>query len=233
MKKYILLPLLALISVVAYAQKTIHDANAEVRNVGSFSAISISGGIDLYLSYGDEAVAVSSKDAEANSRIKTVVEDGVLKIYFEKGNMSFTSRQARAYVSYKTLDKLSASGGSDIIAQGSIKGSSLVMQISGGSDFKGAVELSSLKVEQSGGSDIDISGTSDVLKVHASGGSDFNGYELSANICEVEANGGSDVHITVNKELKANASGASDVIMKGAGTIVEKKASGASDVRKS
>jgi hypothetical protein len=233
MKKYFLLPILSLFSFVAFAQQTIHDANAELRSVGSFTAISVSGGVDLFLSYGDEAVAVSAKDAEVRSHIRTVVEDGVLKIGMDGKSFSFSgNKQIKAYVSYKNLDKITASGGCDVKASGSIKGSSLVIEISGGSDFKGAVELGSLKVNQSGGADVDISGSSDVVKVSASGGSDFNGYDLVSNICDASASGGSDIHITVNKELKANASGASDVIMKGAGTIVEKKASGASDVRK-
>jgi hypothetical protein len=42
----------------------------------------------------------------------------------------------------------------------------------------------------------------------------------------VEASGGSDVRITVNKELSANVSGGSDVYYKGNGLIRDLKTSG-------
>jgi Putative auto-transporter adhesin, head GIN domain len=235
MKKYFLLPLFGLLSLAALGQKTIHDANAEVRKVGSFHAISVSGGIDLYLAEGDEAVAVSGRDAETTSKIETVVENGVLKISFDwKENIRFTGQKhLKAYVSFKKIDKLSASGGSDVMLDGNIKSKDFTLSISGGSDFKGSVDVDNLKVEQSGGSDIDIKGRADEVKIDASGGSDFDGYGLTTNNCKVDVSGGSDVNITVNNELRAQASGASDVNMRGPGKIVEKRASGASDIRKS
>jgi hypothetical protein len=51
-------------------------------------------------------------------------------------------------------------------------------------------------MEASGGSDVYVSGKANTLSVEASGGSDFHGYDLVADICNVEANGGSDVYIT-------------------------------------
>ena len=59
-------------------------------------------------------------------------------------------------------------------------------------------------------------------------GSDFSGYSLSVDICNVEASGGSDIYITVNKELSARASGGSDVYYKGSGLIRDIKTSGSS-----
>jgi hypothetical protein len=48
----------------------------------------------------------------------------------------------------------------------------------------------------------------------------------------LNASGGSDVYITVNKELNADASGGSDVYYKGNGTVREMKSSGSSSVKK-
>jgi len=231
MKKLFSLLLLAIFASSVYAQKTVNDANAEKRNVSGYHAIEVSGGIDLYLSQGDEAVAVSATTTEHRDRIMTKVENGVLKIWYEwKSNfrMDWGNRKLKAYVSFKNLDKLHASGGSDVNVDGSLKISKLDLHISGGSDFSGKVELNELTIHASGGSDVKISGKADKLTVDASGGSDFKGYELSADICNVEANGGSDVYITVNKELSANASGGSDVFYKGSGLIRDMKTSGSS-----
>ncbi len=218
----------------AFAQKVINDPNVVARTVSGFHSIEVSGGIDLYLSQGDEVVAVSAKDEETRDRIKTEVKDGVLKIYFEwKEGLKFSFKninRLRAYVSYKTLNKLTASGGSDINVDGFIKVQQLDLRISGGSDFKGKVEVNELTIEQSGGADISISGKAGKLKVEASGGSDMDGYGLVAETCEARASGGSDISITVNKEFTVEASGGSDVHWKGAASVKSSRKSGGGDI---
>jgi len=66
--------------------------------------------------------------------------------------------------------------------------------------------------------------------VEAAGGSDFHGYELVTDNCSVVAGGGSDVHITVNKELNVNASGGSDVTYKGTAVVRDIHSGGSSSV---
>jgi len=234
MKKFFLLFLLSVFTVVSFAQKTINDPNAEKRNVSGYHAIEVSGDIDLYLSQGEEAVAVSASETKYRDKIKTEVKNGVLKIWYEHSNISFDSdnRKMKAYVSFKNLDHLGGSGGSDISVEGSIKVNTLSLNISGGADFKGKVELNDLKVDASGGSDVHISGAVKSLDIDASGGSDFKGYELTTDICNLQASGGSDVYITVNKELSADTSGGSDVYYKGNGTVRELKSSGSSSIKK-
>lgn len=231
MKKLFSLFVVTGLIINASAQKTIKDANAEKRNVSGFHAIEVSGGIDLYLSQGDEAVAVSASKDEYRDKIVTEVKNGVLKIWFDwKSNMriDWGNHKLKAYVSARNLDRLEGSGGSDIEIDGLLKTTKLDLEISGGSDFDGQVESDELKIQASGGSDVSISGKAARLTIDASGGSDFKGYDLVSEICNVEASGGSDVHVTVNKELSANASGGSDVYYKGSGLIRDVKTSGSS-----
>lgn len=235
MKKILSLIILAASFSAVIAQKTIRDPNAEKRNVNGYHAISVSGGIDLYLSQGDESVAVSASETKHRDRIKTEVKDGVLKIWYDHNtgiNIDLNNRKMKAYVSFKDIDKLTGSGGSDIRVDGAIKVNTLNLDISGGSDFNGKVEANDLKVEASGGSDVDISGAVKKLDIHASGGSDFKGYELATDVCNLEASGGSDVYVTINKELSAEASGGSDVFYKGNGSVREMKSSGSSSIKK-
>lgn len=235
MKKYFLSLLLACFVLVTSAQKTVYDANAAVRTVSGFHGIEVSQGIDLYLSYGEEALAVSGATAEYRDLINTEVKNGILKIWYDddfRNKIIFNNKRAlKAYVSYKTLDALSASGGSDIFIEGTLKGNRLRLSVSGGSDFSGKVNLQELKVDQSGGADITISGTAISIDIDASGGSDFAGYDLTVDSCTADASGGSDIQITVTKELTADASGGSDVTYKGAASVKTSK-SGGSSVRK-
>lgn len=231
--KKILLSICLLSSFLGYAQKTIYDANAVLREAKGYEAIEVSDGIDLFISYGEEAIAVSASETKYRDKIKTVVQNGVLKIsYDEKGISWNTKRNLKVYVSFKKLIALAASGGSDINVDGSIKGNELTIDISGGCDFKGRVDVNKLTIDQSGGSDVNISGTATKVSISASGGSDFNGYSLITDFCDADASGGSDIEITANKEITAKASGASDISYKGAASLIESKSSGASNVSK-
>jgi len=238
MRKVLLLMAFAGIHLLANAQDTrvINDPNAQTRKVTGFNAISISGGIDLYLSQGNEAVAVSASKPEYRDKIRTVVENGVLKIYMERDgapwNWDWHNPKLKAYVSFSSLDDLKASGGSDVYLQGAIKLEQLHVNISGGSDLHGRVDIRDLSIHQSGGSDSDISGNVTNLTVDASGGSDLRGFELVTENCHIQASGGSDAEITVNKELDAHASGGSDIYYKGNGVVKELRSSGSSSVTK-
>jgi hypothetical protein len=236
MKKIFILALLVTAACSVGAQKTVYDPNVEVRSAGSFHTVKVSGGIDLYLSAGEEAVAVSAKDLAYRAHIKTEVRDGVLMIWYEwkdgRNILVGSNKQLKAYVSYKTLKALSASGGSDVIVDGWIKSSKLDVNVSGGSDFKGAVEVDDLKVNASGGSDVAISGKAETVEVDASGGSDFNGFDLSAQTVNISASGGSDAEIAVSKDITARASGGSDIRYRGTATVTNTNTSGSSSVKK-
>jgi len=220
MNKIILSAVFLFASVFTYAQnsKVISDQNAQVRNVKGFHAIRVSHGIDLYLSQGDEAVAISASDVDTRNRIITEVENGVLKIYMENKGMHWDwgNKKMKAYVSFKMLDDLDASGGSDVFTESTIKQEKLSIHLSGGSDLKGKVEVNDLSLHQSGGSDVNISGTVSKLKIDASGGSDFHGYDLASDVCDIEASGGSDVYYKGNGVIKnMHSSGSSSISKKG------------------
>ena len=237
MKKIVLSAVLMLAGVLAFAQgtKVINDKNAVRRSVQGYHGIVISSGIDLYLNQGgEEAVAVSSSDPEVRDKIITEVENGILHIYIDNKGFGFHwnwgDKHMKAYVSCKVLDELRASGGSDVYIDGAIQSARLAIHLSGGSDLHGKATVSDLTVEQSGGSDSYIGGSATRLHVHASGGSDFHGYDLTTDNCQVDASGGSDIYVTVNKELDAETSGGSDVHYKGNGVIRESHSSGSSSI---
>jgi hypothetical protein len=233
MKNTLLLAAFALTGLVGFSQDVVNDKNAEKRNVSGFHGITIASGIDLYFNQGEEAVAVSAADISDRDRIKTEVSNGVLKIYLDTKGFHWGmrgDRKMRAYVSCKVLDRLEASGGSDVYIKDGLKSENLDMHLSGGSDFKGKLTVGRLSIEQSGGSDSFISGTATDLSVNVSGGSDLNGYDLAVDLCRVDASGGSDIHITANKELTVEASGGSDVYYKGAAVIKAQQTSGSSSV---
>jgi len=227
MQKILFLLLFISSAAVVKAQKTVYDANVEPRPVEEFKAIKVSGGIDLYVSFGKRALAVSAKDAEFREAIKTTVENGVLTIGYDwkegKNIVIGNNRQLKAYVGFETLEAIAASGGSDVFVEGFIQSLNLTISVSGGSDFRGKVAVQNLTVNASGGSDVDISGEAQKVTIETSGGSDLNGFALVAQTVEAHASGGSDVTISASQSLAAKASGGSDIRYKGGATVVKQK----------
>jgi hypothetical protein len=238
MKSALFLTMFMLAGVLAYAQnpKVINDANAQKRPVGDFHGIRIGGGIELYLTQGDEeAVAVSASDAEYRDRIVTEVKDGILNIYmgdkfhwtWHEGNLKL-----KAYVSCKMLDQLRASGGTTIHIEQTIKSEKLEVHLSGGGRIDGKFEAGEMTVGIAGGGDLYLGGTTGRLDVHVSGGGDFHGYDLAADSCQARVSGGGDVFVTVNKTLDATVHGGGDIRYRGNGSVVGSHTVGGGNISK-
>jgi hypothetical protein len=233
MKKLVaLLPGLLLCAGI-YAQH-ISDPNVEVREAKDFHAISVSSAFDVYLTQGDEEkVAVSASETKHLEHIKVEVNNGVLEIGWEnKGKWHSGNKKLKAYISFKKIDKLTASGACNLSVIGTLNADDLKINLSGASDLDGKIIAQNLSVDMSGSSDMKASGIAAKLKLSLSGACSFKGYDLATNYCDVNASGASDIKITVNKELSADLSGASDVGYKGTGLIRSIKTSGASNVSK-
>ena len=224
--KKLFLSFITFISLTALAQdnNTINDANAQKRSItGSFTAITVSSGIELYLTQGnEESVAVSTTDSKYLDHFKTEVENGVLKIYFDNKGFSWGAsdkRKLKAYVSFKTLEKLYGSSGAAVKAQGSFELNNFDMKFTSGSDFSGKLNAKELTVEQSSGSVINITGKAEKIKVEVSSGAVFKGYDLAVDYCDASASSGAGVRITINKELNAKASSGAGIHYKGEALI--------------
>jgi hypothetical protein len=235
MKKVVALFVCCLLVSLARAQETvIMDPNAQLRPAKGYHGIRVSDAIDLYLSEGkEEKVVISAKDLKIRDRIKTEVVDGILILRLE-GSWKWWkmgNQKMKAYVSYTMLDEITASGASNVYVDGVIAGDKLSLNLSGASDFKGAIKVNSLSLDQSGASDSQITGqVSGAATIRSSGASDVKGYDLMIEDCSAHASGASDIRITVNKQLDADASGASSIYYKGGGVLRESRSSGASNV---
>lgn len=235
MKNILFFLLLLTVTIIHGQNSMVFDANAIPRTIkDSFTNIEVSGGIDLYLSQSDQvAVAVSASENKFREKIQTVVTNGTLKIYYDGDKLwNVEKKKLKAYVSFKILHKLSASGASDIWVLGNIRSDDLLLDLSGASDFKGEVNVNSLQMELSGASDVKISGTAVAVNIESSGASDVKGYELVTETCTAKASGASDISITVNKELYADANGSSDISYKGNAVRKDMHSRGSSSIKK-
>ncbi len=230
--------ILTLISlgVVAQDNTMVNDANAQKRTLtAGFTGIKVSDGIDLYLNQGnEESVAVSASEEKYREKLKSEVVDGVLRIYYDnKGlNWSNEKKQLKAYVSFKSLNKLHASEGADVLLSGSMDITELEMSFTSGAHFKGKINGGSLTVDQNSGSNIEVSGNATKLKVGVSSGAMFKGYDLTTEFCEAKASSGGGVRITIARELSAKANSGGGIKYKGEGIIKNVNISSGGSVKK-
>jgi hypothetical protein len=236
MKKVFLAISLMIFSASIFAQK-INDANAETREAKGFTSLSVSNAFDVYLSQGnEEGVAVSASEPKYKEKIKVEVKNGVLKIWYDAEgfwNKIAGNMKLKAYISFKSLNKIAASGACDIHLEGKMTADDLSINLNGASDWKkGEVTANKLSIDLNGASDMSVTGSAKDLKIEASGASSFRSWDFAADNCTVHASGASGINFTVNKELNAQANGASSIHYKGAGVIREIKTSGASSISK-
>ncbi len=231
--KYLFILFFFIISARAFGQQTIiNDKNAEVRNVSSFTGIKVSGGIDLYLSQSnDYSVAVSASEEKYRDNIKAEVKNGILVIWYDNDHKwNAGNKNLRAYISFKNIESLEASGACDVDINGTLNANSILVKLSGACDIKGSVKITDLTLELSGASTVKVDGNAQNLKLDASGASDVKNFDFVVENCVAKISGASDVRITINNSISASASGASSLRYKGNPEKKDIATSGASSI---
>lgn len=227
---------LSLLAISVSAQNIVSDANAEIRQVGEFNKIKISGAITVYLSQGtQQGVAISSESGKYNSKIKTEVSGGILKVYVEGGawnNWNWGNKDLTAYITITKLETLDINGASAVKIADPISVTNINIEINGASTLKGAIKAIDMQVEVTGASVADLTGNTTNLDVKATGASNFKGFGLPSAKCKAEASGASSIAVSVSDELDADANGASSIGYKGEAKITRLDVSGASSVKK-
>lgn len=203
--------------------------------ITNFDGVAVSSGIDLYLMQSNAENIKVSAHPDLIKNVLVSKEGNTLKIAY-KDNISwgklFKGQSIKVYVNYKTLESLTASGGSDVFTQNTMRTPKLAIKASGGSDLKMDIITKDIEIQSSGGSDLDIKGSADNMSLTCSGGSDVNAYNFLVNYAKVTASGGSDANIHVSKGLEANASGGSDIKYKGDAAVRKTSSSKSGDVTK-
>jgi hypothetical protein len=190
--------------VTVQAQKVVYDDNVQKRTVSSFHAIETSAGIEVIMSKGDkEELAVSVGNTEYLDQVRTVVENGVLKLSRASDNWKFWNKfknwKVKVYVSYVNVDAIRATSGASVSA----------------SD----ISFTKLTARMNSGGMITLTGNVESLDVDGSSGAQFRGYSLTTTHCKADVSSGAGVQVTVTKEISAKANSGGFIRFKGEGLI--------------
>lgn len=185
------------------------NITTESREVSDFKAIDVSGAFEVEIIVQKDFSIQVEADDNLLQFIKTEVSGDTLKISSEKSFKSNNPLKIR--ITAPDIDNLDLSGASKV---------NLVN-----------LNNDSLSLDSSGASKIKIEGTTKTFTVEMSGASKLDAENLKAENVSVDSSGASSASVFVTNELKANLSGATNVVYSGNPKNVEKKTSGASSVK--
>lgn len=236
MKFLLLFSLLSLAAPAAnWAQRGLAPAasRTETRTLPAFTAIDVASGIELVVQPGPSPVAVvDASTAQFRRMTKTVVEGGVLKVYFDYQHEPnwqglVNSREVfRVVVTTAELRALTATNGAVVtLANGLTHGAAgaLAVQLRAGASLAGAAQVQQLDVQLRDGSTARLTGRAATLQVRATGGSDFNSPRLRADQCTAFASSASTVRVGVRKTLNASAVNEATITYSGSARLTQER----------
>jgi hypothetical protein len=124
------------------------------------------------------------------------------------------------------------SGGGDVKITSRGNTSDAKINISGGGDLAMELNAEKLKCSLSGGGDATLSGQAGNVDISLNGGGDLNARDLQSGIIAFQVSGGSDIHVSVSKELTGQISGGGNVYYTGNPAKVTVDTRGGSMVKK-
>jgi hypothetical protein len=203
-----------LVIVLAWFSLTVHAQQTETRNIGSFTGVKAAEGIDVYLKKGDKESVRVEVTGTSPSNILTEISGSYLKVHMRDGN--FRGRiDAKVYVTYVKVEKLSASSAGSIFSDGVIKATDMEISASSAGTIEVSVEAQTIEVSSSSAGDVELKGRARSLRADAASAGEIDADELEAEEVEAEAGSGGSAKVYVTKSLEAHASSGGGIRWRG------------------
>ena len=200
----------------------------------NFTRLKISSAMKVWITQGDMCdVRVETEDGTNQDAIKIEQfgETLELSVRWKKFRISDLGT-INVYVTVQELKGLEVSGAVEIHSKNKLNCTRLDLELSGAVRTDLEISAGEAKVESSGAVDVTLRGDCRHLDIETSGATEVIAPELVADTCVIETSGASKIDVRAVKELKIEASGASEVTYRGEPEILEIRSSGASEVKK-
>ena len=206
------------------------DVVTEERDVPSFNGISVSAGIDVYITQADEEHVKVITDENLLDVVKTEVRDDVLKIYASKNIRRAASK--KVYVDYVNLNKIKVSSAGDLTGENTLNTSELEIGLSSAGDLKLDVIAQEIYIDISSSGNGNLTGKTDYLKANLSSAGDLNAFDLEAKVGDISVSSAGDARVFVTEEASFSSSSAGDIVYKGDPKIKHMSTSSSGSIRK-
>ncbi len=226
MKKILLVALVSIMASSSYSQ------NKEERKLENFNEVKVSNAINLYLKQGTETKAVVEVDGIDLDEVITEVSGGRLRVSIRKNNNFRRSMHVKVYLTYKSLEAISASSASDVYSESVIKADDFEVSASSAASMELSIDVSHLDMSVSSAGDIELSGKADKITGSASSAGDIDAFDLVCKTADVRASSAGNIRINVTDEIEARASSGGSVKYKGSPARSNTDSSSGGSVRK-
>jgi len=195
------------------SENTSSYLNGEARNVGEFSGIDVSMGVNVVFKQENPTNIKVIADADKLQYIITKVENGVLKVYVDnKGVKNLKFKNLSVNVSSPNMSNIKISSGATFTGVNMIKENNLGINASSGALVKGNFSISNTtNVEASSGSNIKSNITTKVINVNVSSGASANlGGEAQSAMIDLNSGASCSAdNLKINTAVAKSTSGAS------------------------
>ena len=203
----------------------------ENRSMDPFDGIRVSRGMDVYISQDSIQKVVVEADENLLEVIQTRVEDNKLVITVTENIRD--AKAKKVYVSVKNLKEIAAMAGSNVFTEETLRFENIKLSSIAGSNMHLDLITSSLMARAAAGSNILLKGLSKDADCKAMAGSNIRAQDFKTFKGTARANSGSNIWMTVDNEIDANASSGGNVYYFGSPTTTTvKNSSGGSTVHK-
>ncbi len=226
MKKILLVVFSMAIALSSYSQKK------EERKLPNFDGVKVSNAINLYLKHGNETKAVVEVDGIDLDQVITEVSGGRLRISLRKSNNFRRSIHVKVYLTYKSLEYISASSAADVYSESVIKADDLEVSASSAASMELDIDVSRLDMSVSSAGDLELSGRAGSITGSASSAGDVDAFDLICKRADVRASSAGGIRINVTDEIEARASSGGSVKYKGNPSQSNTDSSSGGSVRK-
>ena len=204
---------------------------SETREVGSFSGVKAAEGIDVHLKKGDKEVVRVVVEGTDASNVLTEVSGSYLKIHMKDGR--YREVDAKVYVTYVNVDKLSASSAGSIFSEGVIETRTMQISASSAGSVEVTLDAGSVEVSASSAGEVELKGKVRSISAEAASAGEIDAYDLEADEVEAEASSSASIKVNVKESLEAEANSGASIRYRGNPDSSNTNSSSGGSVKKS
>lgn len=185
----------------------------EERDLEAFTGVKAAEGVDVFLTKGDKERVKVEVTGTDPSNVITEISGSYLKVHMKDGR--YRSVDAKVYVTYVDLDKLSASSAGSIFSEGTIKTRLMDISASSAGSVEISIEANSIEVSSSSAGDVELKGKATRINIDASSAGEIDAYDLEAEEVDARASSAGSVKIHAKESLHAHASSGGSIRYRG------------------
>jgi len=225
--------ILAAVGAMLFASCTAINGSGNVttenRKVeGTFTKVSISSGLEAYISQGNVTEITIETDDNLQQHIKAEVSGSELNIYTDKSISP--SKATNIRITLPVVEGITSSAGSTVKGKTAFKSTNIALESSSGSTLEVNVSATNITAESSSGSTLTLTGTANAIDAEAASGSTLNAEGLTVKKAVADAASGSTLTVNAVDKLTADASSGSTVKYVSTPSSLEKEVSSGGSV---